>query len=179
MTHTDNIPRIYVADLAAYNSGTLHGCWVACNQHAEDVAAEIEAMLAASPEAHSEEFAIHDFENFGDYKVGEYENIEQVVELADLITEHGTFVTGIVDHVGGLDHLDEARRIIEEDYQGMYDSLADWAEEFLGESGQLEALPEALRGYFDYDAYARDAELGGDVFTIDGDDGKVHVLWSR
>ena len=43
-------PRIYVACLAAYNAGTLHGAWIDADQSAEAIWAEIRAMLATSPE---------------------------------------------------------------------------------------------------------------------------------
>lgn len=40
------------------------------------------------------------------------------------------------------------------------------------------ALPENLRGYFDYEAFARDAELGADIVSIATRDGQVHVFWA-
>lgn len=44
-------PRIYVASLSDYNAGTLHGEWIDATQELDDIWAEINAMLAASPEA--------------------------------------------------------------------------------------------------------------------------------
>ncbi|MCG8594183.1 MAG: antirestriction protein ArdA, partial [Kiloniellales bacterium] len=38
-------PRIYVACLAAYNAGHLHGCWIDAIQDAEDIQDDINAML--------------------------------------------------------------------------------------------------------------------------------------
>lgn len=52
-------PRIYVACLAAYNAGTLHGKWIEATQDIEDIWKEIRDMLASSPEPNSEEWAIH------------------------------------------------------------------------------------------------------------------------
>lgn len=44
------MPSIYAADLAAYNNGTLHGCWIDLDgKDADDVWEEIAAMLRASP----------------------------------------------------------------------------------------------------------------------------------
>ncbi|MEH6808999.1 MAG: antirestriction protein ArdA, partial [Hyphomonas oceanitis] len=51
-------PRIYVACLAAYNGGRLHGRWIDATEH-EAVWKEVRAMLAASPEPDAEEWAIH------------------------------------------------------------------------------------------------------------------------
>jgi len=51
-------PRIYVACLAAYNNGRLHGRWIeAADPH--EVWEQVSAMLAASPESDAEEWAIH------------------------------------------------------------------------------------------------------------------------
>jgi len=51
-------PRIYVACLAAYNSGRLHGRWIDAAQDAEDIKAQIAEMLKESPEPGAEEWAI-------------------------------------------------------------------------------------------------------------------------
>ena len=58
-------PRIYVACLAAYNNGILHGCWVDADQSFEDIWQEIRDMLASSPIPGAEEHAIHDYDGFG------------------------------------------------------------------------------------------------------------------
>jgi antirestriction protein len=58
-------PRIYVACLAAYNSGYLHGQWINADQPAAKIFAEIRDMLQASPESGAEEWAVHDYEGFG------------------------------------------------------------------------------------------------------------------
>ena len=40
-------------------------------------------------------------------------------------------------------------------------------------------IPEALRDYIDWDAMARDADMSGDLFTIETAHGEVHVFSSR
>lgn len=42
-------PRVYVACLASYNAGTLHGRWIDADQDADDIASEVAAMLRESP----------------------------------------------------------------------------------------------------------------------------------
>ena len=61
---SDSNPRIYVACLAAYNNGYLHGAWIEADQDADEIRDEIAAMLARSPIEHAEEYAIHDYEGF-------------------------------------------------------------------------------------------------------------------
>lgn len=176
---TDNTPRVYVACLAAYNSGKLHGTWIDADQDADDIRREIAVMLNESPEPEAEEWAIHDFENFGGLRLSEGEDIGQLAELAELIAEHGDVFAKLVDHVGGLQYLEHAKTLMEEEYTGAHDSLEDFAYELLEGTGQLESVPENLRPYFDCEKFARDLELGGDVFTIDGKNGQVHVFWNR
>ena len=51
-------PRIYVACLAAYNAGHLHGRWIEATTP-DEVMVEVRAMLADSPLPEAEEWAIH------------------------------------------------------------------------------------------------------------------------
>ena len=51
--------RIYVACLAAYNNGCLHGRWIDAMQGEDHIWLETSAMLAASPVQDAEEYAIH------------------------------------------------------------------------------------------------------------------------
>src|SRR5436189_4774564 len=62
-------PRIYAATLSDYNAGRLHGAWIDADQDPEELQAEIDAMLAKSAEPVAEEWAIHDYEGFGLFKV--------------------------------------------------------------------------------------------------------------
>ena len=52
---TVDTPRIYVADLAAYNAGYLHGIWIDATQEIENIWQQIRTMLAASPMENAEE----------------------------------------------------------------------------------------------------------------------------
>ena len=62
-------PRIYVACLAAYNGGILHGAWLDAAQEPWALYDDVKAMLDASPVAGAEEFAIHDYEGFGEVRI--------------------------------------------------------------------------------------------------------------
>lgn len=52
-------------------------------------------------------------------------------------------------------------------YAGEYDSPGDWAASFLEDTGSLANVPEHLRNYIDFDAYARDAQRGGDMAFVE------------
>lgn len=131
---------------------------------------KIHAMLKACPE-HGEEHAIHDFE-LGGIKIGEFESIEDVVKIATAIEEHGNaFIAAASQYT-----LEEALTKMEDgDYQGEYTSRQDWAESFMEDTGTLDQIPENLRFYFDYEKYARDCELSGDIDFVEHE-GSIHVF---
>jgi antirestriction protein len=166
-------PRIYVACLAAYNEGRLHGAWIEVGDDVDAVRAAVAAMLAASPALGAEEYAIHDHDGFGGVEVGEHMPLEAVVEIADFLRERGGLGALVLAQVGG--DLDAAREAFEE-YRGVYPRLSDYFAELTEETV---AVPEILRLYIDYDAMARDAVLTGEVFTVETAHDEVHVFWTR
>jgi antirestriction protein len=115
----------------------------------------------------------HDFEGFHGLRLAEYESME--TDIANLIAEHGQLGAELISH---CDSPDAAREALDDNYQGSFDSPAAWAEQLLDDSGDLAQIPERLRGYFDFESYARDAELSGDIFVIEVDF-QHHVFWSR
>ena len=171
---SDSNPRIYVACLAAYNNGCLHGAWIDADQDADQIRDEIAAMLARSPVKDAEEYAIHDYEGFEGVSISEYAGIDSVARTAAFIAEHGALGTGLLEQFSG--DMDQAKSTLEDCYHGQFASLADYMEEL---TTQSVTIPEALRYYVDWDAMARDAEMGGDLFTIETAHGEVHVFSSR
>ena len=166
-------PRIYVACLAAYNNGRLHGCWIEASTP-DKIAAEVRAMLAASPEPGAEEWAIHDYEGFEGAHLSEYASFETVCALADFISEHGRLGAKVHRHYD--DDLEQARAAFD-DYAGEYRSIAEFAEELTRECGT--EIPASLQYYIDWDAMGRDMALNGDIFTVETGFDQVHIFWSR
>jgi antirestriction protein len=165
--------RIYVACLAAYNNGHLHGAWIDADQDAGEIQSEINAMLAASPIEGAEEWAIHDYEGFEGAPICEYQGIESVAELAAFIAEHGALGGQVLAHFGG--DLEEARETIEERYFGEYERLADFAQE---STENAHEIPEALRCYIDYEAMGRDWAIS-DLLVIETGFQEVHIFGSH
>jgi hypothetical protein len=66
-------------------------------------------------------------------------------------------------------------------YEGCFDSLADWAECHLRETGALEDLPLHLGDYvnnlgdFNFEKYASDEEENERIYSIEIN-GKIHVF---
>lgn len=165
-------PKIYVACLAAYNDGILHGAWIDADQDSWAIYDEISKMLRASPVPDAEEFAIHDYEGFEGISIQEYAGIDNVAQLAAFVVEHGRLGAELFTYYGSLD---EARTAIEDQYAGEYSSLADFAREITEETTQI---PETLRFYVDYERLARDMAIS-DVIVIETGFEQVHVFWSH
>lgn len=163
-------PSIYVACLAAYNNGFLHGKWIDATQESDEIKAEISKMLVASPITNAEEYAIHDYEGFETAQISEYHGIDGVHELATFIEENGLLGAELYNHFGSLN---EAKTYLEESYSGFYDSIEDYAREL---TEQTTEIPQSLQFYIDYEKMARDMEYSGDILTIE-DSGGVHIFW--
>lgn len=86
---SDSRARVYVACLVAYNNGYLHGAWIDADQDADQMRGEIVAMLARSPVADAEEYAIHGYEGVEGVSISEYACIDSMARMAAFIAEHG------------------------------------------------------------------------------------------
>ncbi|MDQ0304744.1 antirestriction protein ArdA [Ancylobacter polymorphus] len=167
-------PRIYVACLAAYNNGYLHGAWIDADQDADEIRSEIAAMLARSPIVSAEEYAIHDYEGFEGVAIEEYAGIERVARIGAFIAEHGALGAGLLKEFSG--DTEQAETALRDCYHGQFTSLADYMEELTTETV---TIPDALRYYIDWQVMARDAEMGGDFFTVETAHDEVHVFSHR
>ncbi|MDJ0769421.1 MAG: antirestriction protein ArdA [Ilumatobacter sp.] len=173
-------PRIWAASLSDYNAGVLHGAWIDAARDPDDIDADIAAMLAASHQRGAEEWAIHDCEDFGPVRLGEYESIIDVSRIALGITEHGMAYAAWVAHHG--EHPDDD---FEDCFLGEWDSLQDYAQHYADDTNLDRLLQECVPGYllayvaFDAAAFGRDLELGGDIFTADTPDGGIWVFYAH
>jgi antirestriction protein len=176
-------PRIYVACLASYNSGILHGQWIDATSDRDEMQEAIDAILRASPCPNvyvthpetgeevpsAEEWAIHDYDSFPN--LGEYPGLDAVADMAEMIEtaedDHGISFDdfqAIADNWHG--RADDIRSALE-NFAGIFDTLRDYADDMAEEMMDAEGLAEnsTARRYFDYDSYARD--IGIEYTVID------------
>ena len=170
---TELTPRIYVACLAAYNNGILHGEWIDADKGVDHINEQVAAMLKAAPVELAEEWAIHDFEGFEGFKLNEYASFDRVAEIAEFIAEHGRTGSLIADSYGN--DLTAAREAMEDRYYGKWDDMAEFAEHLTEETGELDKLPENLARYIDFEAMGRDMVHDGAWICIE-DGYKTHVF---
>lgn len=212
------MPRIYVASLADYNAGVLHGAWIDATD-ADTIQDEVNAMLRASKHPNvmvscpdcdgtsavaegltdafdapdgepiyacdtchdngevpsAEEWAIHDYEGFAGIKLSEWEPFETVANLAALIEEHGEAIALFYNNDTSRD-IDSLADDFQEAYRGQHDTLEAYAADYIEQTGMLDNVNETIKNYFDYESFARDLKLGGDVWTERDSDGNLHVF---
>lgn len=171
---TTTTPRIYVACLASYNAGILHGKWLDIDDYSnvEELQEAIRQMLAESPEPDAEEYAIHDYEGFGGYNVQEYDDMADLFTLSELIGEHGPIIADFLGHY--MCDFSELAEKFEQAYCGCYTDEEDYARELIDNCYDIEEKMGNLANYFDYEAFTRDLFMS-DNFSISDDDG-CHVF---
>lgn len=174
-------PSIYVASLSDYNDGRLHGAWIDATLDPADIHDAIAAMLADSRDPDAEEYAIHDYSDFGGFSggfsVGEFEDIDTVNKIACGIAEHGEAFSAYVDLVG----TDEANASGFADcYHGTYATFRQFADGFIESMGwdsEIERFGEqtGLAPFlaFDYDTF--ETTIRSEWSVMEGRDG-VHVF---
>jgi antirestriction protein len=167
-------PRICVASLSDYNGGILHGAWIAADQSPEELYSAVQAMLGQSPTPGAEEFAIHDYEGFGQYEVGEYDSLDWISAIARGITERGLAFAAWVETCDR-----DADRVaqFEDAYRGSWESVEAYADELLSDLGYDKTIDAATPGWlqpyvaFNMEAFARDLTLNGDIVAVQHADG--------
>lgn len=163
MKTIDTTARIYVGTYAKYNNGSIAGAWIELDGMDADSFAEACAELhkdEADPE-----LMFQDWEGCPEGMVHESSIDAGLWPWLELSDDDKTTVAAYREHVDQSGTIETALGA----YEGTYDSPEDWAEQFLEEIGAFAVGVRwsLLRDYFDFEAYARDARLGGDVTFAD------------
>ena len=93
------------------------------------------------------------------------------MDYEEIVDDYGQdAVDAFVSNFGypGKDDKDLVEEYFEDAFSGEYSNKEDWCAEFLDDTGGLDGVPENLKAYFDYKAYVRDLEMGGDFAFVDG-----------
>lgn len=141
-----------------------------------------EAKPVGEPYPTAEEWAFHDYEGFGSYRLSEYESVAEIARMAEGL-EEAERTTGDPEvyselRANGYDH-DETMEKLEDCYQGCYKSLGDWAHDLAEDCGDMDAIPDHLVNYINWDAAGRDADLNGDILTVETGFEEIHIFWAR
>ncbi|MEU0218717.1 antirestriction protein ArdA [Streptomyces sp. NPDC006265] len=178
--------RIYVASLSDYNAGILHGRWIDADQDVDAMHEAIAEMLKESPAARkygdvAEEYAIHDYDGFGDFNLGEYESLEKITAIANALDEYPCKV--VAHYFTENSHL-EPEAILPKIQEGLVTTITEcWGDEtkalaeYLYDDIESE-LPERFKSHTQAvaESMAHDFIQGGDYYVMYEDGGTYHIL---
>lgn len=166
------IPQVWVGCLSCYNAGRLSGAWITAEEAAAEYAADTVTyggqavqVVREYEQGHTitttvcakcggEEFDVFDQQHtITRCTVGEfYEMAEQLDEMDRATHEALTVLAQWL----GMETLEELTDYHGDNYSGQWDKFEEFAENYADEVGDLAAIPEHLREYFDVERYARD-----------------------
>lgn len=163
--------KIYISDLAGYNSGRLRGRFITLPMEEIELEASIKEILK-----YGEEYFITDyeFEAIELFKVEEYSNpyelnrkialIEESIEpyqhkSVKVLLENG-LASSLEDAIEKIDEL-----IIHSDCS----SMAEIAEQYIEEYTDLNGYHPLIVNHIDYEGIGRDLEIEGSFFREGSD----------
>ena len=169
--------KVYIACLAAYNSGILYGEWIEPSSDVEELSEQIKAILKKSPAPDAEEWAFHDYDDFPN--MGECPNLEDVckwIELVEEYSHHKEYLNAIYDNFRSIEDTETS---LENGFSG-YESFEQYANERadediacivsrLGDNVFIEQAQKKhdesfIVQYFDYDKHKEALSYSYDVY---------------
>ena len=151
-------PQVYVGTYGKYNAGNITGKWL----ELEDYGSRQE-FLTACVELHQDEtdpeLMFQDYEGVPAGMISE-SHISDVWEWLELDKGERELVTVYQKEIDSDGTIEQAR----EAFAGKFKDAEDWAYDYLESTGMLSEMPDNLRNYFDFEAYARDAGYEGMSF---------------
>lgn len=169
------MPVVYVQPLGAYNAGKGGGKWVEVTGDPDELMEAIEKVLARSPVKGDEEWAFHDFDDFGGLSFDEHVDVETLSSIAALMEEHGEAIVAAVLGHTGMGYASYAEKLLTDGMIGVFKDMADFGWE---QAHSIFDIPDGLETYVNYGEFAADMVRGGDVLAIDTDEGLL-VLDNR
>jgi hypothetical protein len=171
--------KIYITDLAAYNSGYLVGEWVNLPIEKEELEASIKKILKQGEEVckcgSHEEFFITDYEwkDVTIFSVNEYENPyllnEKLSFLEEKVDSSQYKNVKILLEYELVKNLDEAVENVDNLIIYENSSMRDIAEEYIDECVDLNGYHSLIINHIDYEGIGYELENSGNYFK-DGSD---------
>jgi antirestriction protein len=176
-TSSGMYPRVWVASLADYANGHLHGDWFDATREPAVLELAAKHMLRLGRTVGAEEWGIFDYDSFAGAELGEYESFETVSRIARGIGEHGE----AFGHWAGAVGSDSAEQIerFEDHYRGEWESFKAYIEDYLEETEFyrfLDAIPEDMRGYVEVDVEQIARDWACDYHVAELGNGRVAVF---
>ena len=103
-----------------------------------------------------------DWEDIPSSFISECSLDERTWDWLSLDEDERKTVSAYLDEVDQSCDVDSAL----EAFDGEHDSEEDWARDFWEQTGMTSQLPEFAQNYIDYQGFARDASIGGDITFV-------------
>lgn len=153
--------RVYVGTYAKYNNGSIGGAWIDLEE-CGDAGTFLEKCAELHADESDPELMFQDFEGFPRSFYGESHIDPAVFDWLDLDDDDRELLAVYQDNVDSTGDIENARVA----FTGKYDSEADWAAQYWDDCGMLSQVPDFAQQYIDFESYARDCRLGGDVTFV-------------
>ncbi len=154
---TKPAPKIYVANLEAYNNGRMVGDWVTPTDY--ETFEDFEKAIQKATKF-ADEVAVHDYDYLPS-SMGEYPDIEGIYNFCHEIEHSFLCLDALIAYAEYMCDSDVTQINFDEAedlYCGEWDSFKEYAQDYCDQVGDLQSIPEHLQYYFDMDSYARDLE---------------------
>lgn len=171
--------KIFLTNLGKYNEGELVGEWLnlpATDEEIEECKKRI-GINEDEPDPKTgvwyEEYFITDYENDIGYSVGEYENLDELNELAERVDGMDDYTADFIkaymeNYDNDFTRALEAAESGDFTYWPNCSDMGDVAQAILDETGELDEIPDKFVDYFDFDAYGRDLAINGYFWYSNG-----------
>ncbi len=153
--------QVYVSTYRKYNHGSLQGDWLSLSDHSSK-AEFLEACRELHDDEPDPELMFQDWESIPDRYITESEIDEGLWDWLQLAPDEQAIVEVYASEIDT--HADLETAI--DRYCGKYDSEENWAVNFWDETGMLDQVPEFAQSYIDFEKYANDARMGGDIYFV-------------
>ena len=97
-----------------------------------------------------------------------HKTIEEMVTDLSLDSYETAMVFAFAECFSDYDALECGPDTIREAYHGKWKSEADYVENFMSETGELDRVPESLRYYIDFESLGRDWFINDLIMSEDG-----------
>ena len=160
-------PSVWVADLAAYNEGSLVGRWIpVADLDYEEISEWLVKQTCDFCKKYGmthEEWLVHDYEYMPN-KLGETSDIETLQAIAEAVEQYDYETVNA--YLANADDVDS----IEDSIYGYADSEADFAQQWYEDTGTDTG---SLGQYIDWDAVAEGEFFNGDFWSAPAKGGIV------
>lgn len=166
---SNDVCMVYIADLTEYNHGNLMGEWFDLENDPDAMEKYIDSILSWD-----HEWAIHDHSGWYGLNPAEL-SVECMIEIGQKDECEREAICLWLNNTGyHKTNPDDFMDKFKDAYRGVWEKVEDYAYEYINDVYDLDKTMGSLAMYFDYEAFARDMQLGGDICAIDGSHG-VHI----